>query len=170
MNRKIVAAVASASLAILAAGSALSQPAPRREGPPGGRYADFDVRNARTWAERLVLCDTTAFLASRPDMNADRMWVRRDDGRRDLMLPPDFVGGGRWYKEGYERLFWRLRRERQVSSDELYRTQSALARRFVEVYRRSNGRYGLSATEQRFLDAQDTYCRSMARREGAYVD
>lgn len=168
MKSIILAALA----AIGVTGAAHAQPLPpdRYQAAPrdGGRYAQFDVRNADGWAERLVLCDTTAFLASRPNLNADRMWVRRDDGRRDLLLPPYFVGGGRWYKEGYERLFWRLRRQRQVSSDELYRIQDSLGRRFVLAYRDGAGFYGGGA-DSRFLERQDSYCRSMARAQGVIV-
>ena len=83
MKSIILAALAASTLAI--ASAAHAQPdrdqRDRAASRDGGRYADFDVRNARGWAERLVLCDTTAFLASRPDLNADRMWVRRDAAR-----------------------------------------------------------------------------------------
>src|SRR5947208_163273 len=120
MKKLVLAALASASLALGAAGVVQAQSRPTGDYGQGG-YSQFDVRNARNWAERLVLCDTTAFLASRPDLNANRMFVRRDDGRRDLLLPPDFVGNGRWYKEAYERLYWRLKREHQITSDDLYR-------------------------------------------------
>jgi len=161
----ILAALAAAGLALSAIGPAQAQP--RYD---NAVYAQFDVHNAQSWAEKLVLCDVTAFLASRPDMAANRMWVRRDDGRRDLLLPPDFVGAGRWYKEGYERLYWRLRREKQVTSQEMQQVQDTVGRSFVEAYRRANG-YGPGrfGGGQRFLDQQDSWCRSMARQEGVIV-
>jgi len=173
MKRPLLAALGMIGLAAALCGSAQAQPYPgERNLPPlsrdGGRFAEFDVRNARGWAERLVICDTTAFLASRPDINADRIWVRRDDGRRDLLLPPYFVGAGHWYKQGYERLFWRLRREREVSSADVYRAQDAVGRRFVQTYRDANGRYGVGI-DIRFLEAQDRYCRQMARSEGEII-
>jgi hypothetical protein len=161
MKKLVLAALVSASLAAGFGGLAQAQPRYRSD------LSQFDVRNARTWAERLVLCDTTAFLATHPDLDANRMFVRRDDGRRDLMLPPDFVGGGRWYKEGYEQLYWRLRRQRQITSDELYRVQDNLGRPFVRMFRDSHRYYGLEAS--RFLDRQDTYCRRMARQEGFII-
>jgi hypothetical protein len=172
MKRSILVVLA-AGLALTLASAVQAQPYPgeRYRSEPrggGGRFAGFDVRDARSWGERLALCDTTAFLASRPDLNASRIWVRRDDGRRDLLLPPDFVGAGLWYKEGYRRLFWQLQRERQVSSAEVYRAQNGLSRRFVEAYRSINGHYG-AGVDSRFLDAQDRYCRMMARSEGVIV-
>lgn len=163
MKTLILSALAAASLALGTSGLAQAQ---SRDEP----YAQFDVRNARTWAEKLVLCDTTAFLASRPDFGANRMWVFRDDGRRDLLLGPDFVGAGRWYKEGYEQLYWRLRREKQITSEEMLGVQNSLGRSFVETYRRLNG-YGPGSFggAQRFLDRQDSSCRKMARQEGVII-
>jgi len=161
MKKTVMAALASASLAIGAAGFAHGQP----QSSP--RFSEFDVRNARTWAEKLVLCDVTAFLASKPDLNANRMWVRRDDGHNDLLLPPDFVGAGRWYKEGYEQLYWNLKRQKQVSSEEIRQSQGGIGRRFIEAYRSSG--YNGPGQDFRFLDRQDGYCRSMARQEGVIV-
>jgi hypothetical protein len=164
MTRIILAAVAASSL-MLCAGASQARPE-HREG--GNVYAPFDVRNARNWTERLVLCDVTAFLVSRPNLNADRMWVRRDDGRRDVLLPPYFLGAGRWYKEGYQRLFWRLKRGRQASDAELLHAESAIGRRFIDAYRDANPYTG-GMVQSGFLDAQDRYCRNMARAEGEYV-
>ena len=161
MKNTVLAALAAASFAIGIAGQTQAQPR------SDARFSEFDVRNARSWAEKLVLCDVTAFLATRPDLNANRMWVRRDDGHNDLLLPPDFVGAGRWYKEGYEQLYWNLKRRNQVSSDELRQTQASLGRRFVEAYRTSG--YNGPGEAMGFLDKQDGYCRSMARHEGVIV-
>jgi len=132
---------------------------------PAAPIDRFDVRNAHGWAEKLVLCDVSAFLATDPDLNADRMWVRRDDGHRDLLLPPDFVGAGQWYKEGYERLYFRLKREGKISQDALIDTQSTLGHDLVEAYRRA----GRGNGDGSFFRAQDTYCRAMARAEGEIV-
>jgi hypothetical protein len=164
MTRILLAAVAASSL-LLGVGASQARP---DHGEGGSLYAGFDVRNARNWTERLVLCDTTAFLASRPNLNADRMWVRRDDGRRDLLLPPYFLGGGRWYKEGYQRLFWRLQRRHQASDTELFRVESTIGRRFIDAYRDANPYTG-GVVQSGFLDAQDRYCRNMARAEGEVV-
>jgi len=134
----------------------------------GTALTSYDVAVAPTWAEKLALCDTTAFLASGPDLNANIIFVRRDDARQfDMLLPPTFVGGGQWYRDGYERLYWRLRHDNKVTSKELQAAQNKIARDFVEAYRRGNGAHG--AVQQRFLHAQDKACREMARAEGVIV-
>jgi hypothetical protein len=170
--KRIVLAALSASSLVAAAGSADPQPYPgerHRPGPGSGLYADFDVRYARGPAEQLVLCDTTAFLASEPNLNADRMLVRREDRRPDLLLPPYFLGPGRWYKEGYQRLAWRLQRRQLATSDEIYRLQNTLGRRFIDAYRRANPYIGGTA-ELGFLRRQDGECRRWARSQGEIVD
>jgi hypothetical protein len=142
---------------------ALMGAAVARAAPDSSR---FDVRNAHNWAERLVLCDSTAFLATRPDFNANRMWVRRDDGHRDLLLPPDFVGAGRWYKEGYQRLYWRLRRRGEVDDASLTAAADQLGRPFIESYRRAGG-YNWQGDD--FLRGQDVFCRATARQQGEII-
>ena len=133
--------------------------------PPSAPIARFDVRSAQGWAQKLVLCDVTAFLATDPDFNANRMWVARDDGRRDLLLPPDFVGAGQWYKEGYQRLYFRLKREGKISEHALLDAQNSVGHDFVEAYRRA----GRGNGDGSFFRAQDTYCRAMARAEGEII-
>ena len=133
--------------------------------PPPSPIARFDVRNAHGWAEKLVLCDVTAFLATDPDFNANRMWVIRDDGRRDLLLPPDFVGAGQWYKEGYERLYFRLKRQGRIHESALLDAENSIGHDFVEAYRR----VGRGNGDGSFFRAQDTYCRAMARAEGEII-
>ena len=112
-----------------------------------------------------MLCDVTAFLAAKPDLNATRMWVRRSDGRADLLLPPDFVGAGQWYKEDYQRLYWRLKRQKKVDSRGLEHARAELAHGFIQAYRRSNR----SLAQGRFLERQDRACRSTARNVGVVV-
>jgi len=134
----------------------------------GTDLTSYDIASAPTWAEKLVLCDTTAFLAGRPDLNANIIFVRRDDARRfDMLLPPTFVGGGQWYSDGYERLYWRLRHEDKITSKQLLAAQNQISRDFVEAYRRGHSAYG--GRGRRFLEAQDKTCKAMARAEGVIV-
>ena len=154
LKSALVAAIAVAGLAGAAQAAPSSTPVAR-----------FDVRHAQGWAEKLVLCDVTAFLATDPDFNANRMWVIRDDGHRDLLLPPDFVGAGQWYKEGYQRLYFRLNRQGKINLDALRDAQNSLGHDFVEAYRRA----GRGNGDGSFFRAQDTYCRAMARAEGEII-
>jgi hypothetical protein len=126
----------------------------------------FDVRNVHTWAEQLALCDATAFLATKPDFNANRILLQRSDGRRDVLLPPDFIGAGRWFAEGYERLYFRLKSEGKVSEASLQAADDSLALPLVRAYRTAGyGWVGMS-----FLRNQDVRCREMARRNGEVID
>jgi hypothetical protein len=149
---------------LLAAGLALGCAGLAQAAAPGG-LAAYNARAADSWADWLVLCDTTAFLASKPDLNATRMWVRRDDGHSDLLLPPDFVGAGQWYKEDYGRLFRRLKRQDKVDMHRVERARGDLAHAFIEAYRKT----GRSAAAQRFLTRQDAACRDTARGVGVIV-
>ena len=151
--------------ALLAAGAALALAGSAQAQAPTDLSA-FDIRSAGGWAERLVLCDYTAFLSNAPDLNANRMWVRRDDGHSELMLPPDFVGGGQWYKEGYQRLYFKLQRHGQISSRQVSAAQNGIGRDFVETYRRQ---HVWRQADLRFLRQQDSACRAMARQEGEII-
>ncbi len=133
----------------------------------GTDLKSFDVASAPTWADKLALCDTTAFLAGGPNLNANIMFVRRDDTRDfDMLLPPNFVGAGQWYKDDYQRLYRRLRHDKKITSKQMWAAQSKIAPDFVEAYRRGNGK---GVAEQRFLRDQDRACRAMARSEGVIV-
>jgi hypothetical protein len=157
----MLTALKSALVAAAVAGLAGAAQAAQSSAP----VARFDVRTAQGWAEKLVLCDVTAFLATDPDFNANRMWVIRDDGRRDLLLPPDFVGAGRWYKDGYQRLYFRLKRQGKIRERALLDAQNTVGHDFVEAYRRA----GRGNGDAGFFRAQDSYCRAMARAEGEII-
>ncbi len=154
MTKFLKSAIVAAGAAVVLSGAARAEP---------GALSSFDAQSADGWANKLVLCDVTAFLAGKPDLNANLMFVRRDDGRNDLMLPPDFVGGGQWYKEGYEHLYWRLKREQKVDEAQVRNAQNTLGHDFVEAYRRNTN------ADPAFLRHQDSYCRSMARGEGEII-
>ena len=156
MLKAVKSTVVAAGLALAAVGMAHAAP-----------LSAFDARATDNWAEKLVLCDTTAFLATSPDLNSDLIYVRHDDARRfDMLLPPTFVGAGRWYKDGYEQLYWRLRAEHKVDAKQLFAVQDSISRPFVAAYRH-NGRY--NNADAHFLRAQDSYCRALARENGSIV-
>ncbi len=113
-----------------------------------------------------MICDYSAFLSGRPDLHANRMWVRRDNGHSDMLLPPDFVGAGNWYKEGYEHLYFKLRRKGEVDAAQLRHAQDTVGRDLLEAYRRQQP---WSTANVNFLLRQDAYCRQLARQEGEFV-
>lgn len=122
--------------------------------------SQYDAAAARSPAERLVLCDTTAFLATRPDLNANRMYARREGRPFQLMLGPYYVQGGFLYSERYDRLFWKLRREKQIDKNEVARIQDTQGRSMIDAYR--DGGYLPMA----FANAQAKYCNGWSRENG----
>lgn len=138
--------IAAAALAV--SGSAVAQPT--AAGPAD--FARFDAQATPDWASKLALCDATRFLRTRPDLDADKVLVRRRDNRLDLLLPPHFIDGAYWYDEDLERASRRLRQQGQVSYDAVRTARSTLGRDMVRTFDRING------GERAFLDAQNRYC------------
>jgi hypothetical protein len=130
----------------------------RAESPSA--YDQFDASAAQTPAERLVLCDTTAFLAGRPDLDANRIVVRRIDRIPVTLLPPQFVSGGFLYSERYDRLFNKLAALHKASTREVATIQAGVGRAMVELYRQ-NG-----SVDRPFVARQDKYCRDFAAGYG----
>ncbi len=120
----------------------------------------FDASRARSPAERLVLCDTTAFLATRPNLNANRIYARRDGRPWQLMLGPRFVQGGQIYSERYDRMYWKLKRAGQIDQDQLLAAQDGPGRALVESYR--DGGYLPMA----FARTQSQFCSAWTREAG----
>lgn len=123
-------------------------------------YEQFDAAAARSPAERLVLCDTTAFLASRPDLNAQRIVLRRIDRIPVVLLPPYFVAGGFLYSERYEHVLNRMRKTGEVTLRQVAAAQAGPGRAMVEVYR------GSRWVDRGFAVRQDRFCRKFAAGYG----
>jgi hypothetical protein len=123
-------------------------------------YDRFDAAAAASPTERLVLCDTTAFLANRPDLNADRIVLHRLDRIPVVLLPPQFVSGGFLYSERYERVFNRLRAKHEASVRDVAQVQAGPGRAMVDLYRGSHW------IDQGFVARQDRYCRGFAAGYG----
>ena len=140
-----------AAVALTAASAANAAPAD---------LSAFDAAQARTPAERLVLCDTTAFLATRPNLDANRMYARRDGRPFELMLGPRFVQGGQLYSERYDRMYWKLRSQGQITQDQVIDAQDGPGRALVEGYR--NGGYLPSS----FARDQAKFCTAWSREQG----
>jgi hypothetical protein len=151
MTSNLLKTAVAAALALAGATAASAQP---------DDLSAFDASRAQTAAERLVLCDTTAFLASRPNLNANRIYARRDGRPFQLMIGPNFVQGGFLYSDRYDRLFWKLRRTDQIAKDEVAKVQDTQGRALVERYR--NGGF----LPMSFGRAQAKFCDAWSRENG----
>ena len=120
----------------------------------------FDASRAATPAERLVLCDTTAFLATRPNLDANRIYARRDSKPWQLMIGPRFVQGGQIYSERYDRMYWKLRRQNQIDQNQLLAAQDGPGRALVETYRDSG------YLPMGFAREQSNFCSGWTREAG----
>ena len=113
-------------------------------------------------ARKLVICDTTAFLGTGPDLNADKIYVRRDTGVPEMLLPPNFVAGGAFYTERFEQLYFKFRRDSQISRGAISQAQASTGRDLIAIYRR-NGSLPPS-----YVKTQNRYCTGLARENGVY--
>lgn len=121
----------------------------------------FDTQMATNAAERLALCDAASFLNSRPDLNANRILVRRDSGAfYDWLLPPDFLVGGRFYTETADRLYLKIRRRGEVDRNMIAEAQDRLVRPIIRAQGRM-GRVPYRAWREQLRD-----CNEFARAEG----
>jgi hypothetical protein len=137
----------------LAAGAASAQ-------APAADLSAFDASRASTPAEKLVLCDTTAFLRTRPDLNSQRMFARRDGQPFQLLIGPYFVQGGVLYSQRYDRLLQRLQHAGQLNHGQVAEVQATLGRRMIQAYGHGNW------LPNRWAGQQQTYCTAFARQNG----
>lgn len=107
-----------------------------------------------------MLCDTSAFLRTRPDLNANRMFARRDGQPFQLMLGPYYVQGGVFYSQRYERLFYRLQRDKQVNLRQVADVQASLGRQMIRSYGRGPW------LPDRWAARQEGYCSDFAKANG----
>ena len=149
MNTLLKSALAAVALAA-SAGAANAYP----------DLSAFDASRAATPAERLVLCDTTAFLSTRPNLDANRIYARRDGRPWQLMIGPRFVQGGQIYSERYDRMYWRLKRDGQIDQNQLIAAQDGPGRGLVETYRDSG------YLPMGFAREQSQFCSGWTREAG----
>lgn len=145
-----------ARLALLAAfalaGPALAQPS----------YDAFAFDNARTPAEKVVLCDTSMFLSQHPDLHAQRIVAPRSNGQGALLLPPAYVIGGQLFSDRYERLALKLVAARETTAGEVAAAQASVGKAMVDLYRPN--RY----IDHPFTVKQERACRAYAKEHGVH--
>jgi hypothetical protein len=142
---------------LLVAGLAAAA-APAAAQSPGTARADiaqFDVAKAGNVAETLVICDRAELLSSGlPSQNVTRAFVRVDDTRYDLALPPNFARASGWYDQDVEDAYRRLRNRGQVDQAQVQAAQ--------DKYRTPwfSGADRLSVADRRFLRTQVVACEA----------
>jgi hypothetical protein len=118
---------------------------------------NLDMAQARSPAEKLVICDISKFLESDPNLRADVIYVRHESkGRFEPLLGPRFISAGNWYDEDYERAYRRLRYQGRASLAEVLDAQRLYGRQIQDTRR-----VGLS--DRTFLRAQNRACRAWLR-------
>lgn len=122
MIKSITTAVAALAMTLAASASTAQARLPSLEG--------------KSVAEQMVICDTTLFLNTQPNFNANRMFAQRRSTLPDpeLLLPPYFIGPDRWYDEDLDIASDRLRARGQLDYDELNAAFDTYAEPVLRTY------------------------------------
>ena len=127
----------------------------------GADLARYDAARATTLGEQLVLCDLASYFATRPDLDAHRIYIRRDNYRYDPAFPQAITRGGIWHDEDLERAYLRHRRAGRVSGMENQHVRGQLGPEMERSFR------VMGVREQRFFQDQDRFCRNLVRQSWA---
>ena len=118
-------------------------------------FAQFDVARGATLGEQLVICDRAKLLSNPPSKDALRTYVRVDNSRYDLALPPDFTRPSGWYDYDFERASDRLQARGLVNREDVRAAQARYQTPLLSRFERP------SVSERRFLLAQTSLCRKL---------
>ena len=150
MSKMLKSLVATAAL-LAAAPAAQAQPFGR---PDLGRY---DAAHAPSLAQQLVLCDLASYFGTKPDLNATRVYLQRDNHRFEPSFPLAITRGASWHDENLERAFMRHRTAGRVTSQEVDALRLQYGMEMEQGFKRMNVR------EQRFFQSQAPFCRNLER-------
>lgn len=118
-------------------------------------FARFDVSAGRTLGEQLVICDRARLLSNPPSRDAQRAYVRVDNDRFDLALPPDFTRPSGWYDYDLEKAYDRLRGRGLVDREDVRAARLAYETPLLSRAERP------TVAERRFLRAQSSQCSQL---------
>lgn len=120
-------------------------------------FAMYDVSQAETLAEKLVVCDRARLFENPPNPDAIRTYVKVDPSRFELALPPDFTRPSGWYDYDIERTYDRLRHRGLVTRAEV---DAAQAKYEAPLLRRTELP---TVSERNFLRRQSDACTTVLR-------
>ena len=121
----------------------------------------YDASRAGSVAEQLVICDLAEYLGSNPDLDATRIYVRRDNGFRfEPAIPPYVSRAGFWYDEDLETAYRKYRAAGVVTPDQIRQAQEVYSEEMTDLFGR---RYNSGLRMQRFLQHQSGFCDTLAR-------
>ena len=125
---------------------------------PRARLSDFDVSSVDNWPDALALCDLTAFLRTRPSLDAHVIlapdpstgWLRPLEGPRFLPL-------GLFTSRAMKQSFERLEQSGEINRRSFSRARARHDQPMFDSYRRAN------AADLAFLDEQWSLCGFFAQ-------
>lgn len=136
---------------------ALAVGGPAAAATPAERLSRFDVGAAQSWADALALCDLTAFLRTRPALDADVVLVEDMGGRMGQALyGPRFTPASLFFDTRVRRTF-----ERLAAAGEVDRRSVGEARRRHDMPMFREFR-AASGEDIAFLEAQAELCAALS--------
>ena len=124
---------------------------------PRARLSDFDVSKADNWPDALALCDLTAFLRSKPSLDAHV--ILAPDPSTGWLRPleaPRFLPLGLFASRSMKMSFERLEKSGEIDRRSFSRARARHDQPMFESYRRAN------AADLAFLDEQWSLCGFLA--------
>jgi hypothetical protein len=131
-------------------------------GPPAAaaetpaRMVPFDVSRAENWGDALALCDLTAFLRTRPSLDADV--VLAADSRSEFARPlygPRFLPPGLFFDQNVRLTFERLEKAGEVDRRSVGAARARHDRPLFRVYQRGG------SEDLAFLEEQSQLCAAL---------
>ena len=144
----------------LVTGAALLAAAPAAVAQPFGEpdLGRFDATRAQTLGQQLVLCDLASYFGTGPNLDAHRVYVKRDTNWFDPMPPQAITRGVHWHDYDLERAFLRHRAAGRVSAQEVDALRGQYGAEMERVFQRT------TVGERRFFQRQARFCRELVRQ------
>ena len=140
----------------LAAAAAASLAADGATAAPPQPLSSFDVTKLDGWPDALAVCDITAFLRTRPDIDADVILARDENsGWFRPLYRPRFLPPTLFFDSDIRRAFERLEKAGEIDRRSVNEARARWDRPMLRSYDRSGVR------ERIFLDDQGKVCDAL---------